>query len=107
VADVDRIIRRDFSVEQYDAVFSILQKIGEPEVPRVQLAVLKLAGGDIEQVVKYTEVARSDYRDILMWAEYPEMGRYSWSIFADKEAAEFRETSYARDWEQYQRWLNR
>ena len=42
------------------------------ERPRVQLAILALAEGDMDDVRKLVQVAREDYRDVLYWAEYPE-----------------------------------
>jgi len=42
---------------------------------RVQLAVLKLSEGNLSQLRKYLEVARTDYRDVLFWAETPERAK--------------------------------
>lgn len=44
---------------------------GEPEPERVRLAILKLAGRDLEAVKKTVEGAREDPEDILDWAERP------------------------------------
>lgn len=43
----------------------------EPQRERVQLALLKLSGGDIAQLTDYLCVAKKDYRDVLAWAESP------------------------------------
>ena len=57
-------------------VLALLDRYGtrrsEPEQERVQLAVLKLSGGDIERLRHGLDVARQDYRDVLYWAEYAE-----------------------------------
>lgn len=45
---------------------------GEPERERVQLAVLRLCRGDLDQLRHFVEAARRDYRDVLLWAESPE-----------------------------------
>ncbi len=42
----------------------------EQEPIRVRLAILKLAGDDLEQVKINTNYAKQDFRDVLLWAEY-------------------------------------
>lgn len=39
---------------------------------RVQLSVLELSQGDIDRLREYIEIACTDYRDVLFWAEVPE-----------------------------------
>lgn len=60
-------------------VQAVLQDYGsgkhEQEPGRVRLAILKLAGAELQSVEKYTGYAREDYRDILAWAEYPRQSR--------------------------------
>lgn len=60
-------------------VQAVLQDYGsgkhEHEPGRVRLAILKLAGAELQSVEKYTGYAREDYRDILAWAEYPRQSR--------------------------------
>lgn len=43
----------------------------EYEVIRVRLAIIKLAGPDLDCISTYTAAAKADYRDVLAWAEYP------------------------------------
>ena len=58
---------------QYDAalVLEILDEYGlrpfERERPRVQLAVLFASGGDLDKLRKYVQIAKRDYRDVLMF----------------------------------------
>jgi hypothetical protein len=47
----------------------------ERERERVQLAILKLCGGDEGKLREYVAVAKRDYRDVLFWAEYPEVSK--------------------------------
>ena len=49
----------------------------EREVPRVRLAVLKLAGVSFSELRRHVEVAKRDYRDALAAAEYPAQGAVS------------------------------
>jgi hypothetical protein len=41
------------------------------ERERVQLAILKLSGGDVEKLREQVRIAKEDYRDVLAYAEYP------------------------------------
>jgi hypothetical protein len=57
------------------SVLQMLDRYGlvphEPERERVQLAILKLCEGDKEQLRLAVDDAKSDFRDVLAWAEYP------------------------------------
>jgi hypothetical protein len=102
---VERIVRRDFPAEQFADVMAVLDEYGkeswENEVSRVQLAVLKLAQGKMADVCQLMKSAKSDYRDVISWAEYPSC---RWDTF--KLPAEEREQIYAKDWKQYLNWAN-
>jgi len=41
----------------------------EPEVERVQLAILELARGDGDRIRQLVKVAKVDYRDVLAWQQ--------------------------------------
>ena len=72
---------------------------------RVRLAVLKLADGDLQALRREIDVVRSDYRDVLAYAEYPE---YMQKVSPSAELAEVeREKIIRADWTQYQSWRNR
>lgn len=76
-------------LDTYDAEAS------QPGRARIQLAILKLSQGDLEKLRDNLEVAKTDYRDTLAWAEYPEQMQSSAS---DQEVQE-------RDRKQYLDWL--
>jgi hypothetical protein len=108
-ADVERIVRRDFPTAIFDDVLAMLHEFGteqwEREAPRVRLAALKLAAGDIKGLRYAIGLAKCDYRDVLAQAEYPSYikhvpptGRLS--------AAEVQKIINA-DWNQYHDWLTR
>jgi hypothetical protein len=101
-ADVLRIIARDFPLAQQVEVLRELDALGESAKPRVQLAVLKLVNGRIAEFEKHLAYARRDWRDVLMWAEYPADAKIGWSSPADAH-----HPAYQSDWEQYQAWLTR
>ncbi|MGA3145714.1 MAG: hypothetical protein ABSF10_22170 [Verrucomicrobiota bacterium] len=50
---------------------------------------------------KRIENAKSDYRDVIAWAEYPS---YRWDTF--KLSAEEKKRIFAQDWKQYSAWAN-
>ena len=75
-----------------------------PEKERVALAILKLCeerGYDSPDGL--IEIAQGDFRDVLMWAEYPnEMDVKSWIEPADKV-----KKVQKKDRDQYLDWLNK
>ncbi len=60
---------------QVDAALAVLMTYGgspqDREVDRVRRDILILAKGDLDRLRHFTEAASQDYRDVLMWAEYP------------------------------------
>jgi hypothetical protein len=66
---VDRIAK-DFSPSDQSAVAEILTSYDGPEPVRVAWDILELSKGSIENVRYYLKTTRTDYRDILYWAEY-------------------------------------
>ena len=107
--DVIRVVQRDFAPEQFDAVMTILSEYGTEDWQRghhrVRLAVLKLAGGDLDAVRSQVEVAKCDYRDILAYAEYPD---YMKMVPPSERIAEQdRQKIIRSDWNQYESWLKK
>ena len=106
--DVERIMERDFRVDQVEMVKTILGEYTEVNPNRsyrVQLAVLKLADGNIEKVRSNIETAKRDFRDVLAYAEYPE---YFATINPGREySIEEKNRIIENDWKQYTDWLNR
>jgi len=104
-ADVERIVRRDFRSDEVATVFRMLERYALSERQRVQLAVLKLAGGDIDAVHHHLEVALRDPRDVLCSAEYPAYSE-KWLRNEPIPSDEAKRLSDA-DWKQYEEWLLR
>ena len=80
------------------------------ESPRVVLAILKLSDGSLEELARMVEIASTDYRDVLAWAEYPgemetELSLLDPSELTPEQRRELREIK-RRDREQYRRWLS-
>jgi hypothetical protein len=106
-SDVERIVRRDFPLDQFDAVMNLLNEYGgecwQCERPRVQLAALKLAVGDLKKLRIQIDSAKCDYRDVLSGAEYPNYSRKCTGL--RQPPPEEREQIIENDWKQYQAWL--
>ncbi|MFN2541001.1 MAG: hypothetical protein ABR514_02380 [Chthoniobacterales bacterium] len=77
--EVVAVAEASFPNSSWGRVLELLDTYGvesyERERERVQLAILKLSGGDEEKVREFVAVAKRDYRDLLFWAEYPEEAR--------------------------------
>ena len=75
------------------------------EQSRVHLAILKLSNGQLDRLEYFVETARSDYRDVLAWAEYPEemeIGYTTKNRMTPEEVKQLR----IRDREQFLSWLD-
>ncbi len=95
-------IKQTFPNEELEKIFSILNNSSERNDQHTQLAVLKLSEGNLENLYYALEAAKSDWRDVLAWAEYPEeMKNDTWKMDAE-EVEKIRE----RDRQQYLNWLN-
>lgn len=108
-ADVERVVRRDFPPGQFDSVMSVLAEYGSEtwhrELPRVQLAVLKLAAGRLDALRREIETAKRDYRDVLAYAEYPTYMKKTFRM--SQLPAEEQRRIIEEDWSQYETWLKR
>ena len=100
-ADVERVIERDFPFEQRSVVRSLFDEYPR-QSPRVRLAVLKLAAGDIAKLREWLSVARIDFRDVLAPAESP-----GYRFGARDLSREEQQRIIDSDWKQYQAWLSR
>jgi hypothetical protein len=80
--NVQRIIRRDFTEDQYGKVAGMLLEYGkesyEAWVERVRLGILKLANGDMARLANELEAAKRDPRDVLAYAEEDWEGLINW-----------------------------
>lgn len=71
---------------------------------RVQMAILKLSGGDRKRLPDLVKMAKRDWRDVLAYAEYPEemkTGPIKMRAMSKREAQSVRR----RDKRQYEKWL--
>jgi hypothetical protein len=89
---------------------SVLREYGdekwERERSRVQLAALKLAGGNLDELERQTCAAKRDYRDVLAAAEYPEYTRRG-MFHVPRMSLREQQRIIDSDWQQYDVWLRR
>lgn len=107
--DVERVICRDFTADEYRAVTAMLGEYGTErwhrEPTRVHLAALKVANGSVQKLRACIDSAKRDYRDALAAAEYPAYFKIGFLIreFPEKE----RRRIIDEDWRQYEEWLKK
>jgi hypothetical protein len=106
-SDVLRVAARDFPGDQTFEALRVLGGCGTGENEgvrdRVHAAVLKLAGGDIEQLRQLTEIAKADPRDVVGPAEYP---RYLNARNLSGLSASEQQAIVDADWAEYHAWLS-
>src|SRR5262245_40924311 len=102
--DVERIIRRDYPPALHAVIHGLIRAVDVREKPRVMLACLKNAGGNIEKLKG--ELANADgwWREIISEAEYPHYTKKMFRI--DRLSAEETARMIEKDKSQYLKWLN-
>jgi hypothetical protein len=107
-ADVARIAERDFKSGDVESVLRLLSeltpKCGPHDPSRVQLAVLKLDGGNPDWLLAEIATASQDPRDVIAGAECPQ---YMKRIGSGLSGVNIRQEVIASDWKQYVTWLER
>jgi hypothetical protein len=63
-------ISTEFLPSDQAVVIELLSGYSGPEAGRVTWDILQLSKGSLENVRRYLQVAQTDYRDVLYWAEY-------------------------------------
>ncbi|HKQ18406.1 MAG TPA: hypothetical protein VJW75_01540 [Candidatus Eisenbacteria bacterium] len=104
-ADVERVVRRDLPPETHEEIRAIIQQVEVIEKPRVILACLKCAGGNIEKLKGNLAEASGYYRELLGEAEYPNWIKKMFHIEKLSEAEQNK--IIEKDKDQYLAWLYR
>jgi hypothetical protein len=72
-ARVVALVQTQFQPDDRPVALELLQRYGhaphEMEHERVWLALLDVSEGSIDKLREAVELARTDYRDVLLWAE--------------------------------------
>jgi hypothetical protein len=69
--DVERIVRRDYPANVADEILALIATVTVREKPRVVLACLKIASGNVDRLRANLSCASGYYRELLGEAEYP------------------------------------
>lgn len=106
--DVKRIVERDFRYE-FTTAMGLLKELGTENqdhgTARIQLAALKLANGSVEKLRSNIELAKTDYRDVLAPAEFPEYLKKGFRI--RELPPDEQRRIIDDDWRQYNEWLRK
>jgi hypothetical protein len=103
-ADVERVVRRDYPPEHRGAIHEMIRGVGVREKPRVILACLKNAKGDLQKLKGDLENAGGYWREIIGEAEYPNYTKKMFRI--DRLPREEQARIIEKDKTQYLRWLH-
>jgi hypothetical protein len=110
-AEVERKLAATFAEEQERAeARKLLLEYGtqswQRESERVRLAMIKVSHGSLDELRRAGKAAGTDYRDVLMWAEYPEEARTIPCLETnlDEKARDSLARMHARDRKQYEEW---
>jgi len=76
----------------------------ERERARVHLAILNLSGDSLDRLMELTQLAKQDYRSVLMWAETPEESRTIPAVPPSPEERARMTQLRKRDRRQYVQW---
>ena len=102
--DVERVIDRDLPLEKRDEIRAVIEQVEVREKPRVILACLKSAGGDLQKLKGNLAEASGYYREIIGEAEYPNYMKKAFHI--DKLSEVEKSVIIEKDKKQYLAWLN-
>lgn len=100
-----RIVRRDYPADAEAGILELIATVDVREKPRVVLACLKIANGNLDRLRGELAAASGYYREILSEAEYP-LATKRWSRIESLPESEVR-AIYDKDWRQYSEWLAR
>ena len=102
-ATLERIIHREFG-NHANEIRQKLESIKSDTSggkARILAAILKLSNKDLNAVDYFVGVANSDFRDVILQAEYPRVFNSDFhNIQKDK-----RKKMYLADWKDYSKWL--
>lgn len=92
--------------DRFEDVMTQLNSYTGAEPERVKLAAVKLSKGSYETLVSAVASARTDFRDVLAWAEYPrQMKSGAMSSSPSEEGQRRREEITRKDRQEYEEWL--
>jgi hypothetical protein len=101
---VQKIFTKQFGARpDVDELFEVLLSYQDEGQVRVHIAILKLCEGDPDKLMHYVNVAKTDFRDVLAWAEYPEQTKSGATAY--NSPSDVYQDILKRDKQQYQLWI--
>ena len=76
--DIESRIAADFHAKDRESALFVIRTLGaelDREGPRILRCVVSLSCGELSLLAHNADQARSDYRDVIYWAEYDEQDR--------------------------------
>ena len=104
-SDIERIVRRDYPSELHAVIHEMIRGIEVREKPRVIMACLKNANGNVEKLRGDLTNASGWWREIIGEAEYPNYTKKMFRI--DRLSADEQNRIIEKDKAQYLAWLHR
>ena len=102
-SDIERIVRRDYPSDLHAVIYEVIRGIEVWEKPRVIMACLKNANGNLEKLKGELANASGWWREIISEAEYPNYTKKMFRI--DRLSADEKERIIEKDKTQYLTWL--
>lgn len=76
--DIDRRLRLEYGPQEVIEIYAAFEDLQEAS-PRINARVFRcivhLAEGNLNRLLELVEDARTDYRDVILWAEYDQRGK--------------------------------
>jgi len=105
--DIERLVEREFDKRLSDLVYEKLNKVNaesENGKNRIWAAIIKLSKSDIDELQKNVEKANYDFRDVIAYAEYPNLSKEPFAILSVKDKKK-KDEIFKKDKDQYIEWL--
>jgi len=106
---IESLLVREFSQDEIDAARRVLNGYSAESIDgrnRVLSGMLKLSEGDLVLLEHNVEIAMVDFRDIVAWAESPNLSKDPFHTLSSEDKS-LKTSILRQDYDQYQNWLNR
>ena len=100
----DRDVAKEFLINECGRNLPFKAEATPQSLEQIRLAVVKLANGNLDDLRRHVQTAKSDWRDVIVAAETPEFMRLG-VVDYDRLDEQSRAAVAARDRQQYLDWL--
>lgn len=100
---LDKLIDRDFknSADKVKTILNNIDSNSKPGQNRIAACILKLAEKNFDALDGLINKANEDYRDIILWAEYPRCAKLGFGQLDKKQMKQI----YLDDFIEFTNWL--